>query len=136
MSTEHTSERSIFDMYREMVMNVISEMDKARPAYVQSITNLQQQAMDSMRRLIELTLNAQKEFIEPVRLPSLPDAWIRGSEEFNDAFAKTASITNKVIITGIDTATQSIKLATDACETLTRINQNILKSIRGSLEKS
>ncbi len=137
MSTsERTPERSIFDVYREMVVNFMNEMDKARPAYIQSITNLQHQAIDSLRKLTELTLNVQRDFIEPIRLPTLPEAWIRGSEEFNDALAKTTSVTNKVIITGIDTATQSIKLATDAFETIIKINQNILKSIRGSLTPS
>ncbi len=135
-ASERVPERSIFDMYREMVMNVMNEMDKARPAYIQSITNLQQQAMDSLKRLTELTLSVQRDLIEPIRLPTLPEAWISGSEEFNDALAKTTSIANKVITTSIDTATQSIRLATDAFETFTKVNQNILKSMRGSLTRT
>ncbi|MCS6768050.1 MAG: hypothetical protein RMJ59_07175 [Candidatus Nitrosocaldus sp.] len=133
MSEAERAGRSIFDIYRESVTNIINEFDKVRPAYVQSITNLQQQAMDSMRKLTELALSAQREFIEPIRLPAMPDAWVRGTDEFNDALAKTTSIANRAMIAGIDTATQNIKIATDAFETFARINQNILKSIRSTL---
>ncbi|MCS7141302.1 MAG: hypothetical protein NZ888_03855 [Candidatus Nitrosocaldus sp.] len=133
MSEAERAGRSIFDIYRESVTNIINEFDKVRPAYVQSITNLQQQTMDSMRKLTELALSAQREFIEPMRLPAIPDAWVRGTDEFNDALAKTTSIANRAMIAGIDTATQNIKIATDAFETFARINQNILKSIRSTL---
>ncbi|MEM0364485.1 MAG: hypothetical protein QW450_03925 [Candidatus Nitrosocaldus sp.] len=132
MSETERAGRSIFDIYRDSVVNLINEFDKVRPAYVQSITNLQQQAIDSMRKLTELMLSVQREFMEPMRLPALPEAWVRGTDELNDALAKTTSIANKVMIASIDTATQNIKIATDACETFTRINQNILKSIRGT----
>lgn len=133
MSETERAGRSVFDLYRDSVANMINEFDKVRPAYVQSITNLQQQTMDSMRKLTELALSAQREFIEPLRLPAIPDAWVRGTDELNDALAKTTSVANKVVIASIDTATQNIKIATDAFETFARINQNILKSIRSTL---
>ncbi|MEM0367107.1 MAG: hypothetical protein QW572_04075 [Candidatus Nitrosocaldus sp.] len=133
MSETERAGRSVFDLYRDSVVNMINEFDKVRPAYVQSITNLQQQTMDSMRKLTELALSAQREFIEPLRLPAIPDAWVRGTDELNDALAKTTSVANKVVIASIDTATQNIKIATDAFETFARINQNILKSIRSTL---
>lgn len=133
MSETERAGRSVFDLYRDSIANMMNEFDKVRPAYVQSITNLQQQAMDSIRKLTELALSAQRELIEPMRLPPIPDAWVRGADELNDALAKTTSIANKVVIASIDTATQNIKIATDACETFARINQNILKSIRSTL---
>ncbi|MEM3103732.1 MAG: hypothetical protein QXL93_03525, partial [Candidatus Nitrosocaldus sp.] len=62
MSETERAGRSIFDIYRDSVVNLINEFDKVRPAYVQSITNLQQQAIDSMRKLTELMLSVQREF--------------------------------------------------------------------------
>ncbi len=132
MSETERAGRSIFDIYRDSVVNMINEFDKVRPAYMQSITNLQNQAIDSIRKLTELTLSAQREFIEPMRLPAVPEAWIRGTDELNDALTKTTSIANKIMIASIDTATQNMKIATDACETFARINQNIIKSIRST----
>ncbi len=131
--SEHT-EKNLFEVYRENLINMINEMDKARPAYIQSLTNLQQQTMDSMKRLVELTLSVQRDMVEPLRLQPLPDPWLKGSEEFNDAFSRSVSVANKVAISSIDTAVQGIKLATDACEMLTRIGQSMIKSMTRSRE--
>lgn len=127
--SEKRQERDAFDIYQESVTNVIDEIAKLQPAYIQSLTNLQQECTEAFKRATESAITVQKEFANATWGPGkFPAALARNASETADAFVKAITTSNKAVIASVDAATQNVKTYTDTIDTFTKINQNLIKT--------
>jgi hypothetical protein len=127
--SEKRQEKDAFDIYQEGVTNVIDELAKLQPAYIQSVTNLQHEYTETFKKAIESTISVQKEFVNAIWGPGrFPSALVRNTNEIADAYVKAATITNKAVIASVDAATQNIRTFSSSIDTFARINQNLVKT--------
>jgi len=127
--SEKRQDKDAFDIYQEGVANVIDEIAKLQPAYMQSLTNLQHECTETFKRATESAIAAQKEFATATWGPGkFPSALARNASEVTDAFLKAATISNKAVIASVDAATQNVKTFSTTIDTFAKINQNLLKT--------
>ncbi|MEM2760755.1 MAG: hypothetical protein QXU32_03180 [Nitrososphaerales archaeon] len=127
--SEKRQEKDAFDIYQESVANVIEEVAKLQPAYIQSLTNLQHECTEAFKRAVESTITVQKEFANATWGPGkFPAAVARNASESTDALVKAVSTSNKAIIATVDATTQNIRTFSDTINTFAKINQNLIKT--------
>ena len=127
--SEKRQEKDAFDIYQDSVANVIDEVAKLQPAYLQSLTNLQQECTDVFKSTTESAIKAQKEFANATCGPAkFSIGLVRNASEVADTFLKATTIGNKAIIASVDTTTQNVKTFGTTIDTFARINANLLKT--------
>ena len=127
--SEKKQEKEAFDIYQDGVANVIDEVAKLQPAYLQSLTNLQQECTEVFKSTTESTITAQKEFANATWGPAkFSTALVRNASEVTDTFLKAATIGNKAIIATVDATTQNVKTFGTTIDTFARINANLVKT--------
>ncbi len=127
--SEKRQEKDAFDIYQDSVANVIDEVAKLQPAYLQSLTNLQQECTDVFKSTTESAITAQKEFANATwGQAKFSTGLVRNASEVADTFLKAATIGNKAIIASVDATTQNVKTFGTSIDTFARINANLLKT--------
>ena len=127
--SEKRQDRDAFDIYQETCAHVIDEVAKLQPAYTQSVTNLQQEYTEALKRITEATISVEKEFANTTwGLGKFPAAMARNAGEVAEAFLKAAVINNKAAIASIDAARQNVRTFSDNVDTFAKINTNLIKT--------
>ncbi|MFQ5940167.1 MAG: hypothetical protein ACE5KA_00500 [Nitrososphaerales archaeon] len=127
--SEKRQERDAFDIYQDTCANVIDEVAKLQPAYMQSLTNLQHEYTEAFKSAAESAISVQKEFATATWGPGkFPSALARNASEVAEAFLKASTISNKAVIASVDAATQNVKTFGATIDTFAKINQNLVKT--------
>lgn len=130
----------------ETKANVRRSIDEARreiPAYTQSVTDYQQQAMDSAQEITDNYLNSQKDIINAVQSTwsnyidtvywwasprRMSEIYTQSVSSFADNAISGTKIWNKTILANVDASKAYLGRSREASKDISRINTNIART--------
>lgn len=129
--TKHTqgNTKDVFSLYQQNVDKMFSGIKQFIPQYHQSITNVQQEYMQTFENMVSSSITLQKDLAKKSGIAAqIPDATIKAIRDTADDFVKAASIQNQLALTTIDATQQNIKTFNDNAKSFVDLNKNILQS--------
>lgn len=130
MSTQTTHQSNDFcSICQQNVNKIFDNVEKSIPQYQQSLTNFQQECLQSCKKIFEAAHSLQQEFANKVGVnPNVPEAAKKTINEAIEAANKAYSIQNKVTLTTIETAAKNIKTINDNAKSFADLNRSILEA--------
>ncbi len=131
MSNNETKEnsRDIFSIYQENAFKMFNGVKQSVPQYHQSITNVQQEYLQTFENMIDSSITLQKEFVIKAGIASdVPNATLKVIGDTTEEYLKAASIQNQIVLASIDATQQNIKTFNDNAKSFVELNRNILQS--------
>jgi len=128
---ETTQENSndAFSICQENVDKLFNGIKQSVPRYHQSITNVQQEYLQTCENMMDSSFIIQKEFIKKAGVTTnIPDATLKVISDTTEEFVKAASVQNQIILATIDATQQNIKTFSDNVASFADLNRNILQS--------
>lgn len=125
-----TSEaKDVFGIYEQNINSSFATISKEVPKYHQSVTDLQQQCMQTCENTMKSLFSVQKEIANKAGIDAaIPDAALNIIRETSDGINKVYSVQNQMVQTSIDTARQNIQTFNDNAKAFTELNKNIIQS--------
>lgn len=140
---EHNRVNRSIDETKANVRRSIEEARREIPAYTQSITDYQQQAMDSAQEITDNYLNSQKEIINTVQSTwsnyldtvfwwlsprRLSEIYAQSVSSFADNAFSGTRLWNRAILANVDASKAYLGRAREASSDVSRINTNIART--------
>ena len=128
-TTEQTpGTKDVFSVYQENVDKLFSGIRHSVPHYHQSITNVQQEYLQTYENLVGSTITLQKEYAKKAGIISnIPQTTQKIIHDTTEELVKATSIQNQITIATIDATQQNIKTFNDNAKFFTDLNRNILQ---------
>ncbi len=121
--------KDIFSVYEENLIKLFSGIKHSVPHYHQSITNIQQEYLQSYESMIDSTITLQKEYAKKIGIMTdIPKSTEQAICKTTDEFVKVTSIQNEMTLATIDAAQQNIRTFNENLRSYADLNRNILKS--------
>ena len=121
--------KDVFGIYEDSLDSSFATMNKVTPRFHQSITDLQQQCMQTCENAIRAFISTQKEFTTKAGInSSIPDAALNVLKDTTEQVNKAYSLQSQIVQTSIDTTKQNIKTYNDNAKTFADLNKNIIQS--------
>jgi hypothetical protein len=121
--------KDVFGIYEENLDSNFATINKETPKFHQSITDLQQQYMQTCENTIRAIISTQREFVTKTGInTNIPDAALSVIRDTNEQINKAYSLHNQIVHTAIDTTKQNIKTYNDNAKTFVDLNKNIIQS--------
>ena len=127
---EQTPEtKDMFSVYQENVDKIFSGIRHSVPQYHQSITNVQQEYLQTYENIVDSTITLQKEYAKKAGIATnIPQTTLKVIHDTTEEFVKAASIQNQITLATIDATQQNIKTFNDNAKSFADLNRNILQS--------
>ncbi len=121
--------KDMFSVYQENVDKIFSGIRHSVPQYHQSITNVQQEYLQTYENIVDSTITLQKEYAKKAGIATnIPQTTLKVIHDTTEEFVKAASIQNQIILATIDATQQNIKTFNDNAKSFADLNRNILQS--------
>jgi len=121
--------KDVFGISEQNINSRFATMSREVPKYHQSVTDLQQQCMQTCENTMKSFLSVQKEIANKAGIDAtIPDAALNIIRETSDGINKVYSVQNKIVQTSVDTANQNIQIFNDNVKAFTELNKNIIQS--------
>ena len=121
--------KDVFGMYEQNVNSSFATINREIPKYHQSITDLQQQCIQTCENTMKSVISIQKEIVNKAGInANIPDVALNAIRETNDGINKVYSVQNQIVQTALDATKQNIKTLNDNTKAFTDLNKNIIQS--------
>mgnify|MGYP001188959982 FL=1 len=121
--------KDVFGMYEQNVNSSFATINREIPKYHQSITDLQQQCIQTCENTMKSVISIQKEIVNKAGISAnIPDVALNAIRETNDGINKVYSVQNQIVQTALDATKQNIKTLNDNTKAFTDLNKNIIQS--------
>ncbi|MCI4432790.1 MAG: hypothetical protein JHC41_04215 [Nitrosopumilus sp.] len=121
--------KDVFGMYEQNVNSSFATINREIPKYHQSITDLQQQCIQTCENTMKSVISIQKEIVNKAGISAnIPDVALTAIRETNDGINKVYSVQNQIVQTALDATKQNIKTLNDNTKAFTDLNKNIIQS--------
>ena len=121
--------KDVFGIYEDSLDSGFATINKVTPRFHQSITDLQQQCMQTCENAIRAFISTQKEFATKAGINStIPDAALNVLKDTTEQVNKAYSLQSQIVQTSIDTTKQNVKTYNDNAKTFADLNKNIIQS--------
>jgi hypothetical protein len=128
MSTQ-TPTSDAFTMYKQNVQKYFENISKLTPQYFQSVTELQNECMNTCQKTINATVSMQQEFAKKTGLNTeIPDSAKTAIVDTNKQIVQASTVNNQWAKTTIDATVQNFKTFNDNVNAFTELNKNIIQS--------
>ncbi len=128
MSTQ-TPTSDAFTMYKQNVQKYFENISKLTPHYFQSVTELQNECMNTCQKTINATVSMQQEFAKKTGLNTeIPDSAKTAIVDTNKQIVQASTVNNQWAKTTIDATVQNFKTFNDNVNAFTELNKNIIQS--------
>ncbi len=131
MSSKETVTKSpndVFSMCQQNIDKFFSGIRQTVPQYHQSITNIQQEYIQTYKNIIDSAIALQREYAEKTGITTdIPETALKGIHDATEKFAKAVSIQNRVTLATMDAAQQNIKIFNDNAKSFVDLSRNILQ---------
>ena len=132
MSENETMQKdseNMFSACQENVDILINGIKRSVPHYHQSITNVQQEYLQTYENLFDSSIALQKEFVKKLGITAnIPHTTLKIIRDATEEFVKVSFIQNQMILVTIDATHQNIKTFNDNTESFAELTRNILQS--------
>jgi len=123
------------DIVRDNALRIIDEVAKVQPQFVQSISNLQLDNIQTVRSMIQTAFANQKQFLTHApNIPQIPQASqvsevvANQSTEIANSIIRSVGIFNQLGVTSLDSAREHVNIYKRTADAVTDFNNNILKA--------
>jgi len=121
--------KDVFGISEQNINSSFATISREVPKYHQSVTDLQQQCMQTCENTMKSFLSVQKEIVNRTGIDAIiPDAALNIIRETSDGINKVYSVQNKIVQTSVDAANQNIQTFNDNVKAFTELNKNIIQS--------
>lgn len=120
----------VYDSIRDNTNKIINEIAKTQPAYIQSISNLQMECIESTKGLVNTTITIQKQMYDCLNsnpLPTVTKQYVKQGNEFTNNVIEFNNINNKLFANLLDITSDSIKNYTKTLDTFVKFNTNVVE---------
>ncbi len=125
----------IFSVYKESVDKYFSEMKATTADYLQSITNLQEELIESRKKNIDSAIAIQKTFATNLGFNFEPPAQaVQMINNLSEQIQKGVELENKMLMTSINTLEKNIGSYNENAKTFSDMNTKILDSWASALK--
>ena len=120
--------KDIFALYIQNVDKFFNGIEKTIPSYHQSITDLQQEWLQTFENNIKSVLTLQQEFANKAGInTTVPEAALKAIRDTNEEIVKSYSVQNQVFLAAIDATKQNVKTFNDNAKSFVDMNKNIMR---------
>ena len=121
--------KDVFGVYEQNINSNFATLNREVPKYNQSITDIQQQCIQTCENTMKSVLSVQKEFVTKTGInANIPDAALTAIRETNDGINKAHSVQSQIVQTALDATKQNIKTFNDNAKAFADLNKNIIQS--------
>jgi len=121
--------KDVFGIYEQNINSSFATINREVPKYHQSVTDLQQQCIQTCENTMKSVLAVQKEIVNKVGInANIPDAALNTIRETNEGINKVYSVQNQIVQTALDATKQNIKAYNDNAKAFADLNKNIIHS--------
>lgn len=132
VETKATKEERIdaIETVRDNLIRTVDEVAKVQPQYLQSISNLQLDYIQTTKNMIQTAFSAQKQLASTVNMPSTPysDIFTRQASEITNNAVRAIGINNQLTINALDAARENLKIYNRTVDAVTDFNTNVAKA--------
>jgi len=127
MSTNKNQQ--LFSTYEENNGKILTALKRVIPQYHQSITNIQQEYINSCENFINTAIKLHTEYAKKTGITTtIPEVTQKIVQNAIEDFINVANIQNQVILATIDTAQQNLKTFNDNTKSFVGILQSWLST--------
>lgn len=125
-----TSAPNAIDAVKENMIRTVDEIAKVQPQYLQSISNLQLDYIQTTKNMIQTAFAAQKQIAGSWNVPTLPytDLVVRQANEMTNNAVRAVGINNQLTINALDAARENLKIYNRTVDAVTEFNTNVAKA--------
>lgn len=121
--------KDVFDTIFDTYVNAIDEVVRTQAQYTQTITNIQQEYNDSVKKILESLLSISKTTMHntwgSVKIPTI---FTKGISDTADVASKITNINNKTIISVLELVRQNMRVFNDNIDSFTKLGINMVNT--------
>jgi hypothetical protein len=126
MSGEQAND--IFSMYQKSIDAFFAGIEKSIPNYHQSITNLQQEWMQTCENTITSMISLQRELVDKAGINvAIPESMLKAIQHTNEEILIAYSTQTTLVLGAINATKENIKMFNDNASFFVDMNKNIAK---------
>jgi hypothetical protein len=120
----------VIEAVRDNFIRTVDEVAKVQPQYLQSISNLQLDYIQTTKNMIQTAFSAQKQVASTVNMPSTPytDLFARQASEMTNNAVRAIGINNQLTINALDAARENLKIYNRTVDAVTDFGTNVAKA--------
>jgi uncharacterized phage protein gp47/JayE len=124
-----TPSSNVYSIYKQNAQKYFENVTKNVPSYLQSITHLQEQCVNTCEKAIEATISVQQEFVKKAGINSeISEETKNAYIDTNKQIVQASNVQNQIVKTTIDATVQNIKTFNDNVIAFADLNKNIIQS--------
>jgi hypothetical protein len=126
-----SSATSPLDAVKDNLIRTVDEVAKVQPQYLQSISNLQLDYIQTTKNMIQTAFAAQKQMASNWSIPSAApysDIFVRQANEMTNNAIRAVGINNQLTINTLDAARENLKIYNRTVDAITEFNTNVAKA--------
>jgi sugar-specific transcriptional regulator TrmB len=131
ISRPTTGANELSDTVRENVIKVIDEIAKAQPQYVQSISNLQLDYIQTVKNTIQTIFSVPKQLAGNLNI-TVPGIYteqvVKQANDFTSNLIRTVGTNNQLAINALDAARENVKIYSRTVDAITEFSTNVVKA--------
>ena len=126
MSGEQAND--IFSVYQKSIDAFFAGIEKSIPNYHQSITNLQQEWMQTCENTITSMISLQRELVDKGGINvAIPESMLKAIQHTNEEILTAYSTQTTLVLGAINATKENIKMFNDNASFFVDMNKNIAK---------
>jgi len=119
----------IFSVYNESIEKYFSVAKKTTATYLQSVTDLQEQIIDSWKKSVDSAIILQHEFAHKSKMNvKVPEQTIKVISDMAEQANKSKDLQNKMLFASISAIIENIKAFNDNVKTFSQMNKKLAES--------
>ena len=127
--TTPQKKEDLFTVYNQSIEKYFTVARKTTATYLQSVTDLQEQIIDSWKKSVDSAITLQQEFAHKSKMNvKVPDQTIKVINEMAEQTNKSKDLQNKMLFASISAIMENIKAFNDNVKTFSQMNKKLAES--------
>ena len=119
----------LFTVYNQSIEKYFTVAKRTTATYLQSVTDLQEQIIDSWKKSVDSAITLQQEFAHKSKMNvKVPDQTIKVINEMAGQTNKSKELQNKMLFASISAIMENIKAFNDNVKTFSQMNKKLAES--------
>jgi len=127
--TTSQKKEDLFTVCNQSIEKYFTVAKKTTATYLQSVTDLQEQIIDSWKKSVDSAITLQQEFAHKSKMNvEVPDQTIKVINHMTEQANKSKELQNKMLFASISAIMENIKAFNDNVKTFSEMNKKLAES--------
>ena len=127
--TTPQKKEDLFAVYNQSIEKYFTVAKKTTATYLQSVTDLQEQIIDSWKKSVDSAITLQQEFAHKSKMNvKVPDQTIKVINDIAEQAYQSKELQNKMVFASISAIMENIKAFNDNVKTFSEMNKKLAES--------